>query len=31
VELDEDPRLRAVSWQEPEAWWGQLAVPREER
>lgn len=27
LEPVDDERLRAVSWQEPDAWWGQLALP----
>lgn len=26
LDVTDDERLRAVSWQEPDAWWGQLAV-----
>lgn len=26
LELEDDERLRAVSWQEPDAWWGQLVL-----
>lgn len=26
LELEDDERLRAVSWQEPNAWWGQLVL-----
>ena len=27
-DLCKDPRLRTVSWQEPDQWWGRLAAPK---
>ena len=28
LDLCKDPRLRTVSWQEPDQWWGRLAAPK---
>ena len=28
LDLCKDPRLRTVSWQEPDQWWGRLALPK---